>query len=59
MSEVSITVRRDNGMYITANGTVDDALVVDIAQTLSAILFDLSMSPAAPEASTTTDSGTV
>lgn len=46
MAEVSITIRRNNGMSIMASGTVDDAMVAEIAQTLSAILFDLSMSPA-------------
>lgn len=43
MADISISIRRDNGMYVTASGTVEDSLVMEIAQTLAAILFDASM----------------
>lgn len=56
MADVSISVRRDNGMVVTANGTVDDSLVIDMAQTLAAILFDASMAPAAVAAPAPTPS---
>ncbi len=49
MAQIEITVRRDNGTAITANGTVDDAYVADIAMTLTALLFDsASVEPAPP-----------
>lgn len=49
MAEVNITIRRDNGMSVNATGTVDDALVADMAGTLAAILFDASMTPVAAQ----------
>lgn len=54
MAELSITIRRDNGLYIVATGTLDDATVVDMSQTLVAMLFDESMKDA-PTTTVTTD----
>jgi len=53
MANVSLTIRRDNGVTVTANGEVADSLIADIAMTLGAILFDAStvsaaVAPAAP-----------
>lgn len=56
MATVSVTIRRPNGVDIVASGDVDDALVVDIASTLGAILFDASTAPATT--TTTTDPST-
>lgn len=50
MARVSLTIQRDNGVTVSANGDVDDALVADIAMTLGAILFDASSNP--PELAT-------
>ena len=47
LATVTITIRRPNGMDITATGHVDDMMVVDIAGTLGAMLFDQSIQPAA------------
>jgi len=53
MANISLTIRRDNGVTVTANGEVADSLIADIAMTLGAILFDAStvsaaVAPAAP-----------
>lgn len=51
MADVNVTIRRDNGMAVSATGTVDDALVLEMTQTLAAILFDaatVAPAPAAP-----------
>jgi len=47
MASVDFTIRRDNGVTITASGQVDDALLVDMGSTLGAMLFDASTAPAA------------
>lgn len=47
MAQIEITVRRDNGTAIAANATVEDALVADIAMTLTALLFDSAVVPSA------------
>lgn len=53
MSSVQLTIRRDNGVTVSANGDVPDAMIADIAMTLGAILFDAS-STTAQEPGTTT-----
>lgn len=40
MAKVNITVRRDSGTTITAEGEVDDMYIVEIATMLGAMLFD-------------------
>jgi hypothetical protein len=45
MAKVSLTIQRDNGVTVSANGDIPDALVADIAMTLGAILFDASAEP--------------
>lgn len=42
MAHVSLTIRRDNGVTVTADADVADELVLDIAMTLGAVLFDAS-----------------
>lgn len=54
MANVSLTIRRDNGVTVTANGEVADDLVADIAMTLGAILFDASTATATTSAPATT-----
>lgn len=49
MAQIEITVRRDNGTAITANGQVEDTYVADIAMTLTALLFDSAAVEPAPE----------
>ena len=46
MAEVNVTIRRDNGMNVSATGQVDDAMVVDIASMLGAMLFDAATADA-------------
>lgn len=46
MANVSLTIRRDNGVTVTASGDVADELVADIAMTLGAILFDATATTA-------------
>jgi len=48
MARISLSIRRDNGVTVEADGTVPDELVADIAMTLGAILFDASAEPATP-----------
>lgn len=62
MANVSLTIRRDNGVTVTANGEVADELVADIAMTLGAILFDASTVTATteePDTATTDSENTV
>lgn len=42
MATINLTIRRDNGVTVTASGDVADALIADIAMTLGAILFEAS-----------------
>jgi hypothetical protein len=42
MAQINLSIRRDSGVTITAEATVDDSYVADIATTLGAILFDAS-----------------
>lgn len=46
MASVTLTIRRDNGVEVMASGTVDDALVVDMAGTLAALMFDAATTAA-------------
>jgi hypothetical protein len=50
MARVELTIRRDNGVQVSASGEVADELVADIAMTLGAILFDASAAPLDPPA---------
>lgn len=52
MAKVSLTIQRDNGVTVSANGDVEDSLVADIAMTLGAILFDASTVESAPTVAT-------
>lgn len=45
MADVSITIRRNNGVNITATSVIEDALVVDMASTLAALMFDAATTP--------------
>lgn len=59
MANVSLTIRRDNGVTVTANGEVADELVADIAMTLGAILFDASTVTATTSAPVTDPAATI
>ena len=48
-ASVSISIQRPNGTQITARGDVPDELVVDIAATLSALVFEANAAPAVEE----------
>jgi hypothetical protein len=55
MAQINLSIRRDNGVTISADATVDDEYVKDLAMTLGAILFDASSvepAPAEPVAET-------
>lgn len=49
MAQIHLSIRRDNGVTITADATVDDSYVADIATTLGAILFEASAEEPEPE----------
>lgn len=51
-ASVSISIQRPNGTQITARGDVPDELVVDIAATLSALVFEANAAPATETTST-------
>ena len=46
MAVVEVGITRTNGMRVSARGVVEDALIVDIASLLGAMLFDASAVPA-------------
>lgn len=48
MAQISINITRDNGTQIAGSGTVDDALLIDIASMLGAMLFDASTASTVP-----------
>lgn len=48
MANVTISIARDNGTMINASGEVPDALIVDTAAMLGAMLFDASAAQSTP-----------
>ena len=46
MAEVNVSIRRDNGMNVSASAEVDDMFVVEIASMLGAMLFDAATAEA-------------
>lgn len=48
MANVTISIARDNGTTINASGEVPDALIVDTAAMLGAMLFDASAAEPTP-----------
>lgn len=52
-ASVSISIQRPNGTSINARGEVPDELVVDIAATLSALVFEANAAPAVAETTST------
>lgn len=51
MAHVNISIRRDNGTSINADGEVPDDLIAETAAMLGAMLFDAAAAPAATEPS--------
>jgi hypothetical protein len=52
MAQINLSIRRDNGVTISADAQVPDEYVRDLAMTLGAILFDASadaVQPTEPE----------
>lgn len=45
-ASVSISIQRPNGTQITARGDVPDEMIVDIAATLGALIFEANAAPA-------------
>lgn len=48
MAKVTISIARENGTMINASGDVPDALIVDTAAMLGAMLFEASAVAAEP-----------
>lgn len=46
VARVNLTIQRDNGVTVNADAVVADELVMDIAMTLGAIIFDASSATA-------------
>ena len=52
MASVQISIQRDNGTSINANGVVPDELIADTAAMLGAMLFDAAAAPTTTSATT-------